>query len=114
LHALKLRLFERPQVSPWLTTLDFIGIDCYQELPLPPHPALPWQQLPQSDLVTAWGSLLPGYANLSAASGGLHIVCTEVGWPSRPWVSHFVQISTSSRRHVEFPLYRHTLQEQAL
>jgi hypothetical protein len=69
---------------PWITTLDFSGIDCYLSWPQPPHPALPWNDTSLSTLVQALDTYMAGFANLSAAIGH-KIVCTEVGWASRPW-----------------------------
>jgi hypothetical protein len=77
--------------APYAAALDFVGIDCYLEIPLPNayngtnHPALPWQDVAQAPLNAALASLMAPFANLSAALGGLPIVCTEVGWQSRPW-----------------------------
>ena len=82
--------------APWVRQLDWIGIDCYLTPPLPPwsgggglspsdvHPPLPWQDLGAAELRAAFAQLMPPYAALAAATA-LPIVCTEVGWPSRPW-----------------------------
>ena len=83
--------------APWVQALDFIGVDCYFAPPLPPwpgsgglspadvHPPLPWQDLQLDTLLAAFGALMPPFAALAAATGGKQIVCTEVGWASRPW-----------------------------
>ena len=83
--------------APWVHELDFIGIDCYFEPALAPwpgsgglspsdvHPPLPWQDLPLPTLLAAFEALMPPFAALAAATGGKQIVCTEVGWASRPW-----------------------------
>jgi hypothetical protein len=83
--------------APWVQALDFIGVDCYFTPPLPPwsgpgglqpsdfHPPLPWQDLNLTLLLEAQAKLMPPFAALSAATGGKRIVCTEVGWASRPW-----------------------------
>jgi hypothetical protein len=74
--------------------LDFLGIDCYSgpgTLPLIPygttsypHPVLPWQDVNLSTLLAAKKATLPKYAD-TARWARLQIVCTEVGFPSRPW-----------------------------
>jgi hypothetical protein len=83
--------------APWVQALDFIGVDCYFTPPLPPyngsgglspsdvHPPLPWQDLSQDEVLAAFSKLMPPFAALSKATGGKKIVCTEVGWASRPW-----------------------------
>jgi hypothetical protein len=71
--------------AAWARSLDFAGVDCYFKPPLPPHPPLPWQDLPLSDVLAGQAALMPALANLSAALGGLPVVCTEIGMPSRPW-----------------------------
>ena len=83
--------------APWVQSLDFIGIDCYMTPPLPPwngsgglspkdpHPPVPWQDLALSEVAAAWEALMPNFAAVSAATGGKKIVCTEIGWSSRPW-----------------------------
>ena len=43
------------------------------------------QDLNLTTLLTAQAALMPPLAALSAATGGKSIVCTEVGWASRPW-----------------------------
>jgi len=83
--------------APWVQALDFIGVDCYFSPPLPPwggggglspsdvHPPLPWQDVAPATLLAAFDALMPPFAALAAATGGKKIVCTEVGWASRPW-----------------------------
>lgn len=86
--------------QPWVSNaapngLDFIGIDCYLDLHLPPypgtnvsgytHPLLPWQDTNASVINAGFDGLMPAFAALSNSVGGKKIVCTEVGWPSRPW-----------------------------
>jgi hypothetical protein len=83
--------------ASWVQSLDFIGVDCYFTPPLPPfngstslnpndvHPPLPWQDLDEDELVIAYNKLMPPFAALSQAIGNKKIVCTEVGWASRPW-----------------------------
>ena len=82
--------------APWVQALDWIGVDCYFQPKLPPfgpgslqpgdvHPPLPWQDLSEAELLDAFAALMPPFAALSAATGGKQIVCTEVGWASRPW-----------------------------
>jgi hypothetical protein len=83
--------------AAWVHALDLIGVDCYFTPPLPPwqgpgklqpgdvHPPLPWQDLNLTVLLAAQAQLMPPFAALSAATGGKRIVCTEVGWASRPW-----------------------------
>lgn len=68
----------------WLDALDHIGIDCYWPLltELPPHS---WQAASVAEIVAAWQPLVTQMANVSAAHGGLGIVCTEVGYQSRPY-----------------------------
>jgi hypothetical protein len=83
----------------WVQDLDWIGVDCYMQVPLPPytgssppplspddtHPALPWQDLTETELLAAYATLVPLFAQLSRATGDKQIVCTEIGWASRPW-----------------------------
>ena len=77
--------------------LDFLGVDCYTgpgELPLIPyakhssasypHPVLPWQDVALNVLSRAKQGTLAQYAQ-TAAWAKMNIVCTEVGWPARPW-----------------------------
>lgn len=85
-HAFQPNLLDPANVAqlPWITQLDFIGIDCYMQYLQAPHPLLPWQDTPQATVTAAFAHYLPQYANLSASTGK-KIVCTEVGWSSRPW-----------------------------
>jgi len=88
--------FEAPilgtyHMSPWISELTTVGVDCYFGLPgLPPgwnhthHTELPWQDLPQANLTAAAQGLLPAFRNFNNATGK-QIVCTEVGWMARPW-----------------------------
>jgi hypothetical protein len=83
--------------AAWVQALDFIGVDCYFAPPLPPyngsgglspsdvHPPLPWQDLTMSEVLGGFAQLMPQFERLSALTGGKKIVCTEVGWASRPW-----------------------------
>ena len=82
--------------AAWVQALDFIGVDCYFTPPLPAyngstlqpgdvHPALPWQDVAAPTVLAAFAQLMPPFAALAAATGGKKIVCTEVGWASRPW-----------------------------
>jgi hypothetical protein len=83
--------------AAWVQALDFIGVDCYFAPPLPPyngsgglnpadvHPPLPWQDLSMAEVLGGFAQLMPQFARLSALTGGKKIVCTEVGWASRPW-----------------------------
>lgn len=70
----------------WASDLDYLGIDCYQTIPVPPAsvPAVPWQDAPLAALIAAAQSTMPAFAATSAAFGGKGIVCTELGMPSRP------------------------------
>ncbi len=74
---------------------DFLGVDCYTGsgvLPAVPyapgvsypHPLLPWHDFDLATLAAAKEQTLAPYA-AAAAWSGLKIVCTEVGWQSRPW-----------------------------
>jgi hypothetical protein len=75
-----------PGAHPWVGELDYLGIDCYQAIPLPPAavPAEPWRDAALEDLIAAANKTMPSFAATSAAFGGKKIVCTELGMPSRP------------------------------
>jgi hypothetical protein len=74
------------RLGPWAGQLDYLGIDCYQKIPLPPSavPAQPWAEASLAALVAAAQATMPAFAATSAAFGGKPIVCTELGMPSRP------------------------------
>ena len=74
------------RLGPWVADLDYLGIDCYQSIGLPPAavPREPWADASLSDLVAAAQATMPAFAATSAAFGGKAIVCTELGMPSRP------------------------------
>ena len=38
-----------------------------------------------AEVLGGFAQLMPQFARLSALTGGKKIVCTEVGWASRPW-----------------------------
>ena len=77
---------DRPATVPWVGALDYLGIDCYQAIPLPPSsvPSVPWGDAPLADLLAAANATMPAFAATSAAFGHKPIVCTELGMPSRP------------------------------
>ena len=73
------------------------------------------QDLNLSTLLTAQAALMPPLAALSAATGGKSIVCTEVGWASRPWtyayragvpdwIARTVSLPVLSGMHAPVPL----------
>jgi hypothetical protein len=68
----------------WIQDLDWIGIDCYLQYPVGDLPTLPWQDLSQQTISDAVATWMPKFAALSKETGK-KIVCTEVGWGSRPW-----------------------------
>lgn len=72
------------QSLPWITTLDFVGVDCYfpTTVDVPP---LPWQDSNVSAVAAAWEAPAAKLAALSAGAGDKSIVCTEIGSQSRPW-----------------------------
>ena len=84
-----------PEIIPaWLSKLDFLGLDCYyfnqaaRTLP----PSRPWELPTREQLLAGWtttpmvGSLswVEAIANYSHALGDISIVCTEVGYQSKP------------------------------
>jgi hypothetical protein len=71
-------------VLPWAKTLDFIGIDCYLNYNLPKPPAVPWQDTNLSIIENGVQSYVNSFSQL-AQTTGKKVVCTEVGWASRPW-----------------------------
>ena len=73
--------------APWAKDLDFAGVDCYFQAPVPPEavPAVPWADPPLSTLLDAQAKLMPALQAMSTALGDKPIVCTEIGGPSRPW-----------------------------
>ena len=77
---------ESAPTMPWAQDLDYIGIDCYQSIGLPPSavPSAPWQDASLADLIAAAQATMPKFAATSAAYGNKKIVCTELGMPSRP------------------------------
>jgi hypothetical protein len=82
------------QTVPYVKMLDFLGIDCYSgpgplpNIPYGPvnysHPVLPWQNVELNTLIAAKRTLMAQYEQ-TAQWAGLQIVCTEVGFQSRPW-----------------------------
>lgn len=100
-------------IEPWLSSLDFVGIECYFQvsvvlaslLPSCPrtaaqrstvaalqpfgntsaHPALPWEDISLAQLIAATQLEMAPLAAFSAAHGDKPLVCTEGGSPSRPW-----------------------------
>jgi hypothetical protein len=86
------------KVAPYVVgRLDFLGVDCYTgpgELPLIPyakhgsasypHPVLPWHDVASDVLRSAKRGTIAQYAQ-TAAWAKMKIVCTEVGFPARPW-----------------------------
>jgi len=72
-------------VLPWAKTLDFIGIDCYLDYSIAkPTPPLPWIDQPLSTIEAGVQTYMSKFAQLSNSTGR-KVVCTEVGWASRPW-----------------------------
>jgi hypothetical protein len=71
------------QSQPWISTLDFIGVDCYFGVTIP-HSTLQWQDVNASVVRKAWEVPAAQLAKL-ASDTSLPIVCTEIGSQSRPW-----------------------------
>jgi hypothetical protein len=87
-HAFQPDLFDPAkarQVSQFTSSLDWIGIDCYLQYPVANVPKLPWENINQSVITRAVETMMDNFAQVSKTLGGKPIVCTEVGWSSRPW-----------------------------
>lgn len=69
--------------APQVSGLDFVGVDCYFQLNVT-HGALPYQNSALADIQVAWGPAVKQLASIAAGTGK-QVVCTEVGWQSRPW-----------------------------
>lgn len=88
-----------PVIIPeWILGLDYIGIDCYFDLPGAGSDGLPWQTPPLQKLIDAWqnqaagGNISPSthlswlasMQTFSEQTGNKVLVCTEVGYQSKP------------------------------
>lgn len=72
---------------PWLKSLSFIGVSCYWPLGYNKTlvPDLPWV-LPQvDDLASAYAEYVDELEKLSGMFGNMTVVCTDVGYQSRPY-----------------------------
>ena len=87
-HAFQPNLFDSKAaalVAKISHNLDWIGVDCYLKYPVGTPPSLPWQDLSQAAITSGVSKMMSDFAQLSKTLGGKPIVCTEVGWSSRPW-----------------------------
>jgi hypothetical protein len=77
---------DTPLKVPWVSNLDYLGIDCYETIPLPSSsvPSYPWSDATLEDLIIAGNKTMRDFAETSAGFGNKMIVCTELGMPSRP------------------------------
>ena len=72
---------------PWIQDLDFIGLSCYWSVPWNDTliPDSPWVLPPIDVLIDAYRSSVSMLKNLSQTFGNMTVVCTDVGYQSRPY-----------------------------
>lgn len=73
-----------PIVPAWVKSLDYVGIDCYFPVKVSVS-QLPWQMPVLEDLLDAWKPIVEAMKAYSVAAGNKKLVCTEVGYQSRPF-----------------------------
>jgi hypothetical protein len=74
-------------VAPWARgNLDYAGVDCYYNHTIDLSAfTVPWQQASQQVVRAEWASWVLALQNVSVVLGNLPLICTEVGFQSRPF-----------------------------
>jgi hypothetical protein len=74
-------------VAPWArSNLDYAGVDCYYNHTIDLSAfTVPWQQASQQAVRAEWASWVRALQNVSVVLGNLPLICTEVGFQSRPF-----------------------------
>jgi hypothetical protein len=74
-------------VAPWAASnLDYAGVDCYYNHTIDLSSfTVPWQQASQQVVHAEWSSWVLALQNVSVVLGNLPLICTEVGFQSRPF-----------------------------
>lgn len=74
-------------VAPWAASnLDYAGVDCYYNHTIDLSTfTVPWQQASQQVVHAEWSSWVLALQNVSVVLGNLPLICTEVGFQSRPF-----------------------------